>query len=48
MRLSPSNQKPKEIVQKKNFPKGQLISKCPFDVIFWAKIPTKFFPGFLP
>ena len=28
--------------------KGQLISKCPFGVIVWAKIPTKFFPRFLP
>ena len=28
--------------------KGQLISKCPFCVIVWTKIPTKFFPGFLP
>jgi len=28
--------------------KGQLISKCLFDVIVWTKKPTKFFPGFLP
>ena len=28
--------------------KGQLISKCPFGVIVWTKIPTKKFPGFLP
>ena len=28
--------------------KGQLISKCPFGVIVWTKIPTKMFPGFLP
>ena len=28
--------------------KGQLISKCPFGVIVWTKIPTKSFPGFLP
>ena len=28
--------------------KGQLISKCPFGVIIWTKIPTNFFPGFLP
>ena len=28
--------------------KGQLISKCPFGVNVWTKIPTKFFPGFLP
>ena len=27
--------------------KGQLISKCPFGVIVWTKIPTKFFSGFL-
>ena len=27
--------------------KGQLISKCPFGVIIWTKIPMKFFPGFL-
>ena len=30
------------------FTKGQLISKCPFGVIVWTKIPTKFFPKFLP
>ena len=30
------------------FDKGQLISKCPFGVIIWTKIPTNFFPGFLP
>ena len=30
------------------FPKGQLISKCPFGVIVWTKIPIKNFPGFLP
>ena len=24
--------------------KGQLISKCPFGVIVWTKIPTKKFP----
>ena len=28
--------------------KGQLISKFPFGVIVWTKIPTIFFPGFLP
>ena len=28
--------------------KGQLISKCPFSVIVWTKIPTKKFPRFLP
>ena len=28
--------------------KGQLISKYPFGVIVCTKIPTKFFPGFLP
>ena len=28
--------------------KGKLISKCPFGVIIWTKIPTKFFPEFLP
>ena len=28
--------------------KGQLISKCLFAAIVWTKIPTKFFPGFLP
>ena len=28
--------------------KGQLISKCSFDVIVWTRIPTKFFPRFLP
>jgi hypothetical protein len=33
---------------KKQLTKDQLISKCPFGVIVWTKIPTKFFPGFLP
>ena len=33
---------------KKRLNKGQLISKCPFVVIVWTKIPSKFFPGFLP
>jgi hypothetical protein len=28
--------------------KGQLISKCPFDVIVWTKIPTKKFDKFCP
>ena len=28
--------------------KGQWISKCPFGVIVWTKIPTKKNPGFLP
>ena len=28
--------------------KGQLISKCPFDLIVWTNIPTIFFPRFLP
>ena len=28
--------------------KGQLISKCPFGVIVWTKIPTKFFQDFCP
>ena len=28
--------------------KCQLISKCPFGVIVWTKIPTKIFSGFLP
>ena len=28
--------------------KGQSISKCPFGVIVWTKIPTKYFPRFLP
>ena len=27
---------------------GQLISKCPFGVIVWTKIPTKIFDKFLP
>ena len=27
--------------------KGQFISKCPFGVFVWTKIPTKFFPGFM-
>ena len=30
------------------YAKGQLISKCPFGVIVWTKIPTKKFPEFLP
>ena len=28
--------------------KGQLISKCPFGVIVWTKIPTKLFLDFCP
>ena len=28
--------------------KGQLISKCPFAVIIWTKIPTIFYLRFLP
>ena len=28
--------------------KGQLISKCPFGVIGWTKIPTKKFDNFCP
>ena len=27
-------------------PKGHLISKCPFGVIVWTKIPTKKFDNF--
>ena len=29
-------------------PKVQLISKCPFGVIVWTKIPTKLFLDFCP
>ena len=39
---------PDWFVKSKKEHKGQLISKCPFVVIVWTKIPTKFFPGFLP
>ena len=28
--------------------KGQLISKCPFDIMIWTKLSTKNSPGFLP
>ena len=28
--------------------KGQLISKCPFGIIVWTKIPTKLFLDFCP
>ena len=28
--------------------KGQLISKCPYSVIIWTKIPTKLFKDFCP
>ena len=28
--------------------KGQLISKCPFGVIVWTKIPTKNLTNFCP
>ena len=31
-----------------HFIKGQLISKCLLGLIVWTKIPTQFFPGFLP
>ena len=27
--------------------KGQLISKCPYEVVVWTKIATKIFPRFL-
>ena len=30
------------------YPKGQLISKCPFVAFKSPKKPTIFFPGFLP
>ena len=33
---------------KRIFIKGQLISKCPFGVIVWTKIPMKKFDKFLP
>ena len=33
---------------KNTLAKGQLISKCPFGVIFWTKILTKKFDKFLP
>ena len=32
----------------KIYTKGQLISKCPFGVIVWTKIPTKRFDKFCP
>ena len=28
--------------------KGPLIPNCLLGIIVWSKIPTKFFPGFLP
>ena len=28
--------------------KGQFISKCPFGIIVWTKIPTKLFLDFCP
>ena len=31
-----------------NWPKSQLISKCPFGVIVWTKIATKKFDNFCP
>ena len=37
-----------KIVKISALTKGQLISKCPFGVIVWTKIPMKFFPGLLP
>ena len=40
------DQKPKRQTQQQK-DKGQLISKCPFDVIVSTKIPTIFY-GFLP
>ena len=30
------------------YSKGQLISKCPFGIIVWTKIPTKLFLDFCP
>ena len=40
----------KHVVEKEKLvlAKGQLISKCPFGVIVWTKIPTKEFDKFLP
>ena len=32
----------------RKYSKGQLISKCPFGVIVWTKIPTKKFDNFCP
>ena len=31
-----------------NVSKGDLITKCPFSVIIWTKIPTKKFDNFYP
>ena len=36
------------VLHSEKAPKGQLISKCPFGVIVWNKIPTKKFDQFLP
>ena len=37
-----------EIHMKRHITKGQLISKCPFGVMVWTKIPTKIFDNFCP
>ena len=36
------------IVLFKQCPKGQLVSKYPFGIIVWTKIPTKLFLDFCP
>ena len=36
------------VIRLNAFTKGQLISKCPFGVIVWTKIPTKKFDKFCP
>ena len=43
-----SDKKPKVHVVAINSIKGQLISKCPFGVIVWTKIPTEKFDNFCP
>ena len=43
--VSISNNVSKEV---KTTVKGQLISKCPFGVMVWTKIPTKKFDNFYP
>ena len=37
----------KDKLEKSVMIKGQLISKCPFGVIVWTKMPTKKFDKFL-
>ena len=38
----------KQTQRQKNVFKGEIISECPSEIIFYPKIATKKFPRFLP